>query len=172
MLVQHDFSESACNQLWKDRHSSHQLANGKRLDTLGRSLCAETATTENPAPAVVLTHGSWKSREVMSTYTMELSRRGYVVFAFDQYGHGESGNTPATGYDMYGTFVSTGIPFWSKTSFERQLGCWLYGIVIILIVAPFTARKIYKKTNNPYLGGIINALIVTMMTVTFTNQFH
>lgn len=73
---------------------------------------------------------------------------------------------------QYGTFVSTGIPFWSKTSFERQLGCWLYGIVIILIVAPFTARKIYKKTNNPYLGGIINAMIVAMMSVAFTAQYY
>lgn len=73
---------------------------------------------------------------------------------------------------QYGTFVGTGIPFWSKTSFERQLGCWLYGIVIILFVAPYISRAIYKKTKNPYLAGIINGLMVTIMSVSFTNQFH
>lgn len=73
---------------------------------------------------------------------------------------------------QYGTFVGTGIPFWSKTSFERQLGCWLYGIVIILIVAPYISRAIYKKTKNPYLAGIINGLTVTFMSVAFTAQFH
>lgn len=73
---------------------------------------------------------------------------------------------------QYGTFVSTGIPFWSKTSFERQLGCWLYGIIIILVVAPYISRAIYKKTKNPYLAGIINGLTVTFMSVAFTAQFH
>jgi len=73
---------------------------------------------------------------------------------------------------QYGTFVSTGIPFWSTTSFNRQLGCWLYGIIVILIVAPFVSRAIYKKTKNPYLAGIINGLIVTIMSVSFTAQFY
>ncbi len=73
---------------------------------------------------------------------------------------------------QYGTFVATGIPFWSKTSFERQLGCWLYGIIIILVVAPFVARKLYKKTRNPWLAGIINGLIVTVMSVAFTAQYY
>ena len=82
---------------------SLQTASG--LTWSGDLYVPKTATAEDPAPAVVLTHGSWKSREVMSTYTMELSRRGYVVFAFDQYGHGESGNVHATGYDTYDAFT-------------------------------------------------------------------
>ena len=73
---------------------------------------------------------------------------------------------------QYGTFVGTGIPFWSKTSFERQLGCWLYGIILILIVAPYISRAIYKKTKNPYLAGIVNGLMVTIMSVSFTAQYY
>ena len=73
---------------------------------------------------------------------------------------------------QYGTFVATGIPFWSKTSLERQIGSWLLGVVVILFVTPFIARKLYKETKNPYLGGIVNALLVTIMSVAFCAQYY
>lgn len=73
---------------------------------------------------------------------------------------------------QYGTFVATGIPFWSKTSLERQIGSWLMGVVVILFVTPFIARKLYKETKNPYLGGILNGLLVTIMSVAFSAQYY
>lgn len=72
---------------------------------------------------------------------------------------------------QYGTFISTGVPFWSTDYLGQQLGCWLYGIIIILAVAPWISRKIYKATCNPYLAGIVNGLMVTIMSVSFTAQY-
>ena len=48
---------------------------------------------------------------------------------------------------------------------------WLFPLVAILPIAAIVSRKIYKATNNPYLGGIINAIIIALIssanTVTF-----
>ncbi|MGE4572186.1 MAG: dienelactone hydrolase family protein [Candidatus Izemoplasmatales bacterium] len=50
----------------------------------------------NPAPAVVLTHGYLNNAEMQEIGAIELSRRGYVVLAFDMYDHGDSTwDTPA-----------------------------------------------------------------------------
>jgi pimeloyl-ACP methyl ester carboxylesterase len=47
-------------------------------------------TAENPAPAVLAIHGYINSRETQAGYAIELARRGYVVLALDQTGHGYS----------------------------------------------------------------------------------
>ena len=47
-------------------------------------------------------------------------------------------------------------------------GIWLYPIVFILPLAAFVCRKIYNKTKNPYIGGIIMALIACIVSVTNT----
>lgn len=47
-------------------------------------------SAENPAPGVVAIHGYINSRETQAAYAIELSRRGYVVLALDQTGHGYS----------------------------------------------------------------------------------
>lgn len=49
-----------------------------------------TATPENPAPAALAVHGYINTRETQSPYSIELARRGYVVLAIDQRGHGYS----------------------------------------------------------------------------------
>jgi hypothetical protein len=48
------------------------------------------ATAQTPAPAVLAIHGYINSRETQSPYAIELARRGYVVLALDQTGHGYS----------------------------------------------------------------------------------
>lgn len=50
----------------------------------------DNATAEHPAPGVVAIHGYINSREHQSPYAIELARRGYVVLAVDQTGHGYS----------------------------------------------------------------------------------
>ena len=50
----------------------------------------KTATAETPRPEVVVTHGYLNSAEMQDANAIELSRRGYVVFAMDQYDHGHS----------------------------------------------------------------------------------
>ena len=54
------------------------------------------AAPETPAPAVLAVHGYINSRETQSGFAIELARRGYVVLALDQTGHGFSGGRATT----------------------------------------------------------------------------
>jgi pimeloyl-ACP methyl ester carboxylesterase len=49
------------------------------------------ATTATPAPGILAVHGYINSRETQSGFAIEFARRGYVVLALDQTGHGYSG---------------------------------------------------------------------------------
>lgn len=49
------------------------------------------ATSETPAPAVLLLHGYQNDHETSAAYAVELARRGVVVLALDEYGHGGTG---------------------------------------------------------------------------------
>jgi pimeloyl-ACP methyl ester carboxylesterase len=55
-----------------------------------------TATPDSPAPAVLAVHGYINSRETQSGFAIEFARRGFVVLALDQTGHGYS-DPPAFG---------------------------------------------------------------------------
>ncbi|MFT4712842.1 MAG: pimeloyl-ACP methyl ester carboxylesterase [Candidatus Azotimanducaceae bacterium] len=48
------------------------------------------ATAGSPQPGVLAVHGYINSRETQSGFAIELSRRGFVVLALDQTGHGYS----------------------------------------------------------------------------------
>lgn len=47
-------------------------------------------TADAPAPGILAVHGYINSREVQSGFAIEFARRGYVVLAMDQAGHGYS----------------------------------------------------------------------------------
>lgn len=49
-----------------------------------------TATAENPAPAIITSHGWYNNREMQDMNFVEYARRGYVVMSIDMYGHGNS----------------------------------------------------------------------------------
>jgi pimeloyl-ACP methyl ester carboxylesterase len=49
-----------------------------------------TASAKSPAPGVLAVHGYFNSREAQSGFAIEFARRGYVVLALDQTGHGYS----------------------------------------------------------------------------------
>lgn len=51
----------------------------------------KTATADTPAPGVLLLHGYQNDHETCAAYAIELARRGVVVMALDEYGHGGSG---------------------------------------------------------------------------------
>ena len=51
---------------------------------------AKGATVVKPAPAILAVHGYINSRETQDGFAIEYSRRGYVVLAMDQTGHGYS----------------------------------------------------------------------------------
>lgn len=49
------------------------------------------ATVATPAPGVLAVHGYINSRETQTAFAIEFARRGFVVLALDQRGHGFSG---------------------------------------------------------------------------------
>ncbi len=49
------------------------------------------ASAETPAPGIVAIHGYINSRETQDGFSIEFARRGFVVLAADQTGHGYSG---------------------------------------------------------------------------------
>jgi len=55
-----------------------------------------TATPRTPAPGVLAVHGYINSRETQDGFAIEFARRGYVVLAIDQTGHGYSGGAATT----------------------------------------------------------------------------
>ncbi|QNO36826.1 prolyl oligopeptidase family serine peptidase [Protaetiibacter sp. SSC-01] len=61
------------------------------------------ATADDPAPAVVVSHGWWNNREMQDANYVELARRGYVVVSIDMYGHGNSDPLPADELQVGGT---------------------------------------------------------------------
>ncbi len=48
------------------------------------------ASVQTPAPGILAVHGYIKSRETQDGFAIEFARRGYVVLALDQTGHGYS----------------------------------------------------------------------------------
>ena len=68
------------------------------------------ASAENPKPTIIVTHGYLNSAEMQDLNAIELSRRGFVVLALDQYDHGHS----ALRRDVYSdsSFFGVWLPFW------------------------------------------------------------
>ena len=66
---------------------------------------------------------------------------------------------------QYATFFITGetIP-----GFGGIFSIWLFPVILILAVSAVISRKIYRATNNPYIGGFINAAVVTIISVSNT----
>jgi cephalosporin-C deacetylase-like acetyl esterase len=46
------------------------------------------ATAQTPTPGILAVHGYINSRETQDGFAIEFARRGYVVLALDQIGHG------------------------------------------------------------------------------------
>lgn len=53
----------------------------------------DTATAENPAPCVITSHGYHATLETQDITSIELARRGFVVFNMDTYSAGSSSGT-------------------------------------------------------------------------------
>ncbi|MBR6039936.1 MAG: alpha/beta hydrolase [Clostridia bacterium] len=86
-------------------------ANGKLSGLL---YMPKGASEDNPRPTVIVTHGYLNSAEMQDANAIELSRRGYVVLALDQYDHGHSDldNAAYEPYAPFGVFLQAWAPFW------------------------------------------------------------
>jgi hypothetical protein len=67
---------------------------------------------------------------------------------------------------QYTKFFTTGHMMWTDPG--SMYIVWLIPVAVILPVSTIISRKIYEVTNNPYLGGIINGIIVTIIACTNT----
>ena len=68
-----------------------RFAGGHGVQMSGLLYVPANATRQTPAPAILAVHGYINSRETQSGFAIEFARRGYVVLAIDQTGHGYSG---------------------------------------------------------------------------------
>ena len=86
-------------------------ANGKLSGLL---YMPKGASEDNPRPTVIVTHGYLNTAEMQDANAIELSRRGYVVLALDQYDHGHSDldNAAYEPYAPFGVFLQAWAPFW------------------------------------------------------------
>ena len=66
---------------------------------------------DNPAPCIVLTHGYLNSKEFEEAPAIEMARRGYVVFAFDQYDHGDSTWDTPSSFNFYAWSVYDAVQY-------------------------------------------------------------
>ena len=65
--------------------------NGDKGNTMSALLyIPPNATAQTPAPGILAVHGYINSRETQDGFAIEFARRGYVVLALDQTGHGYS----------------------------------------------------------------------------------
>lgn len=66
---------------------------------------------------------------------------------------------------QYTVFASSGelIP-----GFGGIFSIWLFPVIVFLATAAVVSRKIYRATNNPYIGGFIMAAVACVVSVTNT----
>ena len=81
-LIQTNFGKVAVKDVRFTGSSGNQMS--------GLLYVPHSTSADSPAPAVLAVHGYINSRETQSAFAIEFARRGYVVFALDQTGHGYS----------------------------------------------------------------------------------
>ncbi len=70
---------------------------------------------------------------------------------------------------QYITFFVSGYMLRELTPIGASItGIWMYPILVILPLAAFVCSKIYRKTKNPYIGGIVMGIIACTLSVTNT----
>lgn len=73
---------------------------------------------------------------------------------------------------QYTTYFNTNYMMWSQPTMDApnypMFVLWLFPIILILFGATIISRVIYKSTKNPYIAGVINALLVGIITITNT----
>lgn len=65
-------------------------------------------------------------------------------------------------------YVNFAISGYTIDGFGGIFSIWLFPVIVILAVAVVISRKLYRATQNPYIGGFIMASVVTIMSVSNT----
>ena len=73
---------------------------------------------------------------------------------------------------QYVTYFNAKHMMWSQPTMADpnypMFVLWLFPVILILFGSTLISRAVYKSTKNPYIAGIINAVIVGLMTITNT----
>ena len=65
---------------------------------------------------------------------------------------------------QYIYFYATGYQLYGLTEGQRIGPIWLFPCMVLLFVTPIMSRIIYKRTRNPYIAGLINAMFIVMIS--------
>lgn len=73
---------------------------------------------------------------------------------------------------QYGTYFSQKHMMWAQQAGVAgnppMYVLWLFPIILILFFTTVINRILYKATKNPYIPGVVNAIMVALMTITNT----
>ena len=73
---------------------------------------------------------------------------------------------------QYGTYFSQKHMMWAQGAGSAgnppMYVLWLFPIILILFFSTVINRVVYKATKNPYITGVTNAIIVSIITITNT----
>ena len=69
---------------------------------------------------------------------------------------------------QYICFYATSRQLLGLSEGERIAAIWLIPVAFILFGAALMSRIIYKKTRNPYIAGLISAILVTVISCSNT----
>ena len=82
-LLEHNFGSVTIENVRMSDPSGVTLA--------GKLYIPDSASVESPKPGVLNLHGYQNDKDVQTSFSIELSRRGFIVLALDAIGHGDSG---------------------------------------------------------------------------------
>jgi len=133
-----------------------------------------TATSDHPAPLVVVVPGFQRSKEALAAISIELSRRGVVVIAIDPYAQGSSSSSASTqaatteGYGMFAVVdyvANTGNLNYVDKSRIGVTGHSAGGNAAVRGAAYFGKQA--KKSGKP---STLNAVFVSGYVLSFTDN--
>ncbi|MFP3042752.1 acetylxylan esterase [Treponema primitia] len=113
-------------------------------------LIPPNATANNPAPAIVTSHGWYNTREMQDLNFVEYARRGFVVMSIDMYGHGNSEAPLGIDPDTYYDFSPTG---WDKN------GTGMYDAVLLMATFPYVNKSKIGITGHSNGARAVNLSI-------------
>lgn len=128
----------------------------------GIMLIPENATAENPAPAIVCSHGFLNNKEMQDLNYVELARRGYVVLSSDMVSHGNS--EVGDGVPLMTNCVYEGVQFLSKIDFVDNTRIGVTGHSFGGLNCNIAAAL--DNMNDPWL---ISAVLVNSMDPTYVD---
>ncbi|MBQ6654724.1 MAG: hypothetical protein IJM79_04280 [Erysipelotrichaceae bacterium] len=120
----------------------------------------KTATAENPAAAVLLLHGYQNDKDTCDAYCIELSRRGFVVMAIDEYGHGSTSiSMLKRGYVNHVVKTNYGLDSEENGTFKKIGGSKRYRLLMNFSNLSFFDRRYSEdeegnKITDSSMGGI------------------